>query len=802
MKHYSLLHDMPTHYILHDSRDKRVFEIAKHGLDDDTHEQLRNLPPMKQFKGYDNDRPSDKDIPGTDSMALKDQPQKKINPGNTENFPESVDQRSIEEQPQHYSQGGPLTSEHRNNLANKSFALPSERKYPINDINHARNALSRASQNASSSQQSQIKAAVHRKFPSIQHASEGGEIDTRPSMEGTQLESLPEAPLDIYTPTPLPTPEEEHRRHIEVPEAHEESYSEGGIIGNEPSAPSNLKEQYDKAKADRDSRVAFVKGHRHPAPEVGKPFHYDDGGTVQADSNKTAQMQESMRKAFHFADGTPPGGVPNADKSDFSKLIDAHHKLIDTHAMNLSAQDVDPNAKVNVQQNPKPEDISPQINQALAEQNPTPEQSAANLASVVPGVQQAEPQQRQRTQISEDPTQAVQASQPPVSTQVAPQQAAPQQTAPVQQGQSSPQQSNLDKLLAQSQEAYQHLIEKRRTDDQRFGALVASKTIDPNQYFNNQNLGQKLAAGLGMGLASVGAAVSHMPNQAMQVMSDAINRDIDAQKNDQSHAINLWKMNNQSLGDEMAATLQTRNQMLEAAKVKMDELLGNAPGPMAAQKAAALKTQIQLEQEQNNAAITQAKMKQNYLSNMGGIGGNPAGQHQESPESHIQKLSMAGLMSPEEGKQALKEIGQAKLIESLRGDMQGSFDNLNSKLGAGILTPGDRKSATNAFSSRIQHIFVGRFNENSAKQEAEAIMPQPFDSPETRANRQQRFDELFDSGRQDQPTLQEWGVKVPKGTAKPSQYNTTAILTPTGQTKMVPSSQLNYYLQHGAKKVE
>ena len=60
-----------------------------------------------------------------------------------------------------------LTTEHRNKLKGKSFALPKERGYPINDISHARNALARASQFASPEEKAKIRAAVNKKYPSL-----------------------------------------------------------------------------------------------------------------------------------------------------------------------------------------------------------------------------------------------------------------------------------------------------------------------------------------------------------------------------------------------------------------------------------------------------------------------------------------------------------------------------------------------------------------------------------------------------------------------------------------------------------
>jgi hypothetical protein len=59
-----------------------------------------------------------------------------------------------------------LSSKARKALPNSSFAGPG-RSYPINDANHARNALSRAAQNASPALQSKIRAKVKSRYPNI-----------------------------------------------------------------------------------------------------------------------------------------------------------------------------------------------------------------------------------------------------------------------------------------------------------------------------------------------------------------------------------------------------------------------------------------------------------------------------------------------------------------------------------------------------------------------------------------------------------------------------------------------------------
>jgi hypothetical protein len=59
-----------------------------------------------------------------------------------------------------------LTSKGRNALAKSSFALPG-RRYPIEDANHARNALARVAQHGTPSEKSRVRAAVKRKYPGI-----------------------------------------------------------------------------------------------------------------------------------------------------------------------------------------------------------------------------------------------------------------------------------------------------------------------------------------------------------------------------------------------------------------------------------------------------------------------------------------------------------------------------------------------------------------------------------------------------------------------------------------------------------
>ena len=66
-----------------------------------------------------------------------------------------------------------LTTKKRNQLPSSTFALPEQRKYPLDTPGRARNALSRGAQNASHEQLATIKAKVRRKYPGIKVGGEG-----------------------------------------------------------------------------------------------------------------------------------------------------------------------------------------------------------------------------------------------------------------------------------------------------------------------------------------------------------------------------------------------------------------------------------------------------------------------------------------------------------------------------------------------------------------------------------------------------------------------------------------------------
>jgi hypothetical protein len=61
-----------------------------------------------------------------------------------------------------------LTYKPKQELPDTAFVFPKERKYPIPDLSHARNALARVAQNGTPEEIKKVKSAVKSKFPSIE----------------------------------------------------------------------------------------------------------------------------------------------------------------------------------------------------------------------------------------------------------------------------------------------------------------------------------------------------------------------------------------------------------------------------------------------------------------------------------------------------------------------------------------------------------------------------------------------------------------------------------------------------------
>jgi hypothetical protein len=67
-----------------------------------------------------------------------------------------------------------LSSKRRRSLPKSAFAIPSQRKYPIHDKAHARNALARAAQSGTSGAYATVRRKVLARYPSLKKTTRSG----------------------------------------------------------------------------------------------------------------------------------------------------------------------------------------------------------------------------------------------------------------------------------------------------------------------------------------------------------------------------------------------------------------------------------------------------------------------------------------------------------------------------------------------------------------------------------------------------------------------------------------------------
>lgn len=121
-----------------------------------------------------------------------------------------------------------------------------------------------------------------------------------------------------------------------------------------------------------------------------------------------------------------------------------------------------------------------------------------------------------------------------------------------------------------------------------------SNKLDPNRALENMGTGQKIIAGIGLLLGGM---------NSVKVIDSAIDRDIDAQKNSQNQQINLWKMNQDQYGNDQAANLATKNQILVGVQAQLQKAASQAKGPIALAQAQRGNAIIDNELANNNGLI-------------------------------------------------------------------------------------------------------------------------------------------------------------------------------------------------------
>jgi hypothetical protein len=217
-------------------------------------------------------------------------------------------------------------------------------------------------------------------------------------------------------------------------------------------------------------------------------------------------------------------------------------------------------------------------------------------------------------------------------------------------------QDQVDQLPTQ-----QELVNDNKEKSDALLKAYTDQKIDPNQYFKKMDTTSKIAAGIGLFLGGLSTPFTHQANPAIGILQNAIDRDVDAQKNEQGKAHNLWTMNREALGTDMAANLATQTQLYTGLKYKLMQAASQFKGPNA----------------QANAQLAIAGVDQKIAANNYRLSFlQPNKEGAQDPDYPEKVVANSGLFGPEpkDQKEALDEIAYRKNLKSIAQPSMEAFD--------------------------------------------------------------------------------------------------------------------------------
>jgi len=289
-----------------------------------------------------------------------------------------------------------------------------------------------------------------------------------------------------------------------------------------------------------------------------------------------------------------------------------------------------------------------------------------------------------------------------------------QEIGNIMQNQGQAQAANLNKSNQEQAEAlarYQTTMHGIKSERDNALKDLNNGHLKPNQFYENMGTPEKIGTALGMIIGGMGAGGLHQENPVMKWLNDQTERDIQSQKFNINSAYNHYL---QQTGDTVQAYNMTKGILLQQQANNAAAIAAKSQGDVGKQNGLIMQNKIQTQ-------IAQLDQQNAIRRQLFSGGQNAQGGQQLDP---ARKLRLMQQLGPQGGgiddktyEQANKELESAQKIDKLRSDVTDSFNNLNSQVLAGALTPGARDSDLNTFSGILAKESEGRFNFDEAKQQ-------------------------------------------------------------------------------------
>lgn len=216
----------------------------------------------------------------------------------------------------------------------------------------------------------------------------------------------------------------------------------------------------------------------------------------------------------------------------------------------------------------------------------------------------------------------------------------------------------------------QDIVQGYKAKDDALLQAYTDNKIDPNRFYKNESTGSRIASAIGLMLSGAGSGVTGGPNLAMQQLQRSVDNDIDAQKNEQGKNLNLYKMNQEALGNDLHAQAATQNQLWSGVQAKVAMATAQAQNPLVKLKGQEMINNIEQQKIQNRL----------QLGLIQGQGGQPS---QPGMQGNLSSADPAVLVpmfikDPSQQKTAYDEIGKAQNANKSYGEMLQAFDQAGS----------------------------------------------------------------------------------------------------------------------------
>lgn len=298
-----------------------------------------------------------------------------------------------------------------------------------------------------------------------------------------------------------------------------------------------------------------------------------------------------------------------------------------------------------------------------------------------------------------------------------------------------------NKQIASREELFQKNLGNVDKEIDQWAKAYGSGVVNPNRVWQNASTGSKVSAAIGLILGGLGQGLTGGPNQALQVIQNSIDRDIDAQKANLNKAGNMLSFYMKKYGNMQAAESATRLRMGAAVQGQLQQAAATAGTDIA--KAQNQMAQVQIQQQMLPLKMQVARWNAAVQS------GNPG-------------MMVSAVVPENQQQKAFEELKAMQTLGSGITKAMAAFDKidkLNTVVGRAArlgFERADVKALREPITAELSKETAGRFTEQDAHM-LDTLWPKPLDNEQTIKTKRSAIKSLL-MQKMHSPLLEAYGI--------------------------------------------